>query len=63
MSAKAIREATGKDIINRLLEKNTFTAKCTFASVDENTNWEQLATENPWLKTSVSNCLLDLLKL
>ncbi|XP_046674002.1 ATP-citrate synthase isoform X2 [Homalodisca vitripennis] len=51
MSAKAIREATGKDIINRNLGSATTAAKCRFASVTESTDFNQLAIENPWLKT------------
>ena len=34
MSAKAIREATGKDILNRLLAKDSGAAQCKFASID-----------------------------
>lgn len=51
MSAKAIREATGKDIINRQLTSGTAYVKCRFASVNENTNIVDLVNENPWLKT------------
>jgi ATP citrate (pro-S)-lyase len=54
MSAKAIREATGKDIINRNLAGGTAAAKCRFASVTEDTDFEQLAQQNPWLKTEVT---------
>ena len=55
MSAKAIREATGKDIINRHLVDDA-AAKCRFAVVNEETNWQQLANDNPWLESSVSAC-------
>lgn len=51
MSAKAIREATGKDIINKQLGKDTAYVKCRFASVNEDTNFQDLVNENPWLKT------------
>lgn len=54
MSAKAIREATGKDIINRNLGSGTAAAKCKFASVTENTDFSELAAQNPWLLTEVS---------
>lgn len=54
MSAKAISEATGKDIINRNLSTNTAAAKCRYASVNENTKFADLVAENPWLKTEVS---------
>jgi len=53
MSAKAISEATGKDIINRNLAPLTSAVKCRFASVNENTKWEDLVLDNPWLKTEV----------
>ncbi|XP_049280871.1 ATP-citrate synthase isoform X3 [Anopheles funestus] len=52
MSAKAIREATGKDIINRHLQGDHGAAKCRFATVTENTQWQQLVLDNPWLETS-----------
>lgn len=52
MSAKAIREATGKDIINRHLTGDHGAAKCRFASVDESTQWTQLVADHPWLETS-----------
>lgn len=54
MSAKAISEATGKDIINRNLAPLTAAAKCRFASVNESTKWEDLVLDNPWLKTEVT---------
>lgn len=52
MSAKAISEATGKDLLNRHL-KNSAAVKCQCASVDENTNFTDLLNENPWLGTKV----------
>ncbi|XP_065090279.1 ATP-citrate synthase isoform X2 [Ochlerotatus camptorhynchus] len=52
MSAKAIREATGKDIINRHLVGEHGAAKCRFASVDESTQWTQLVADHPWLETT-----------
>lgn len=51
MSAKAIREATGKDLINRHLVSGTGAAKCRFASISAETDWSQLVQDNPWLKT------------
>ncbi|XP_014246746.1 ATP-citrate synthase [Cimex lectularius] len=50
MSAKAIREATGKDLLNRHLSSSSL-AKCRFATVTESTNWSDLLNEHPWLKT------------
>lgn len=55
MSAKAISEATGKDIINRNLSPNTAAAKCRYASINEETKWTDLVAENPWLKSEVSS--------
>lgn len=51
MSAKAIREATGKDIINRNLSADTAAVQCRFASVDPSTKFSDLVAQNPWLKT------------
>lgn len=51
MSAKAIREATGKDLINRKLAVGTNAAKCRFVAIDENTNWTTIVADHPWLKT------------
>lgn len=53
MSAKAIREATGKDILNRLLDSSSGAAKAQFATVNSETNWDHLRTTHPWLETSV----------
>lgn len=65
MSAKAIREATGKDILNRLLDSSSGAAKCQFATVNSETNWDHLRTTHPWLETTVrinsSNCLFTTL--
>lgn len=54
MSAKAIREATGKDILNRLLNDKSGAAKCKFAAVSESTRWSDLVAANPWLETEVN---------
>lgn len=53
MSAKAIREASGKDILNRLLDSSAGAAKCQFATVTSETNWDHLRTTHPWLETTV----------
>lgn len=55
MSAKAIREASGKDLLNRHLDQSSAAAKCRFASVDETTNWTDLVAANTWLETTVSS--------
>lgn len=50
MSAKAIREASGKDLINRKLATGAKAAKCRFVSINQDTNWSHVVAENPWLK-------------
>ena len=52
MSAKAICEATGKGFLNKFLDGNTI-VPAKFASVTEDTNWNSLVLEHPWLKTEV----------
>lgn len=59
MSAKAIREATGKDILNRSLGNTTGAATCKFASVTSETNWNELVATHPWLETTVSKYLIN----
>ncbi|XP_029670846.1 ATP-citrate synthase [Formica exsecta] len=51
MAAKAIREATGKDLINRKLSSGIKVAKCRFVPITGDTNWIDIANEYPWLKT------------
>lgn len=53
MSAKAICEASGKDILNRHLPPGT-AAKCHFASVTEDSSWDAIIDNNPWLNNTVS---------
>lgn len=50
MSAKAIREATGKELINRLLEADTAAVRCKFASVATDTKFSELIETCPWLQ-------------
>lgn len=59
MSAKAIREATGKELINKYLEggNEVGVAKSRFASVTESTDWSQLLADNPWLESTVSSII------
>lgn len=59
MSAKAISEATGKDILNRFLNVNgaSGAAQCRFATVKTGTDWSQLTVQNPWLLNTVSTPL------
>lgn len=51
MSAKAIREAVGKDLINRKLAAGTKAVKCRYVLIEENTNWTDVVNQNPWLKS------------
>ncbi|XP_030757355.1 ATP-citrate synthase isoform X2 [Sitophilus oryzae] len=50
MSAKAIREATGKNLINQRLG-DTAAAQCRFASINPDTKFSEVVANNPWLKT------------
>jgi ATP citrate (pro-S)-lyase len=54
MSAKAIREVTGKELINKYLAdcQDVGVKNCQFASVKEGVNWEQLVQANSWLESS-----------
>lgn len=52
MSAKAINEVTGKGLLNNYIEGN-LTIHSRFASVNEETNWDTLVQDNPWLQTEV----------
>ena len=52
MSARAIWEATGKDLINRNLTLDAAN-KCRFAVFDESTAWSRLIEQEPWLQTEV----------
>lgn len=49
MAAKAITEATGKDLINRKLAHGTKAAKCQFVTITETTKWDDIEVDNPWL--------------
>jgi len=51
MSTKAIYEATGKQLLNKFLGSTAIQCRC--ASVDANTNWDQLIANNPWLEAEV----------
>lgn len=52
MSAKAVREATGKELLNRCLKGTAAISR--LASVDEDTNFEVVLAANPWLREVVS---------
>lgn len=51
MSAKAIREQTGKELLGKYLSHGTVSR---FAVVTEETNWDTLTAQNPWLLKEVS---------
>lgn len=57
MSAKAIAEACGKDLLNRYVQ-GTAQIQARFASVTETTNLKDLANQHPWLKTEVSKTFI-----
>ncbi|XP_070566811.1 ATP-citrate synthase-like [Ptychodera flava] len=50
MSAKAIREATGKDLLLKYLSCDV-AAKNKYAIVTEDTDWDVLVQQHPWLNT------------
>lgn len=51
MSAKAIYEAKGKELLNKYLTDEA--AKNRFAVVTETVNWDTLTADHPWLLTEV----------
>jgi len=51
MSAKAIFEAKGKELLNTHLSGAS--VKNRFVVVTEDVNWTQLAQDHPWLLTEV----------
>ncbi|KAL9916593.1 ATP-citrate synthase isoform 2-T7 [Glossina fuscipes fuscipes] len=53
MSAKAIREATGKDILNRHLKHHgAIFTPCRFATVNMQTDWSDLVAQQQWLSNT-----------
>lgn len=52
MSAKAIREATGKDLLNKFLKGTASASR--YAVVNEDTNFNDVVANNPWLSQEVS---------
>lgn len=49
MSAKAIREAKGKQLLSKYLSSVMAPIKAATYSTEENTSWDELAIANPWL--------------
>ncbi|KAK2727041.1 hypothetical protein QYM36_007782 [Artemia franciscana] len=62
MSARAIREATGKDLLNRFLPDGSF-AKCKFATVADETSWNELVETESWLSTGSRNVITGIYNL
>jgi len=52
MSAKAIREAAGKHLLNKYLSTGA-AVKSNVAVVTADTDWSSLAQQHPWLMTEV----------
>jgi len=52
MSAKAIREVAGKDLLNKFLAPGV-AVKSSVAVVTAETDWTSLVRENPWLSSEV----------
>lgn len=51
MSAKAIREATGKTLLNQYLGPTA--VKCNFVSLDFGVDWPSLILKHPWIEKEV----------
>lgn len=51
MSAKAVTEAKGKELLNKFLEGTAMINKVATVTVD--VNWNQLTADNPWLTEQV----------
>lgn len=58
MSAKAIYEAKGKELLNKYLTDEA--AKNRFAVVTETVNWDTLTADHPWLLTEVCHLPVSL---
>jgi len=52
MSAKAIREAAGKNLLNKFLTSGA-AVKSNFVTVTADTDWTSLEQEHPWLLSQV----------
>ena len=51
MSAKAIREAKGKQLLSKYLSSVIAPVKACTYSIEQETSWDALASANPWLLT------------
>jgi len=59
MSAKAVREASGKHLLNRFLPPGV-AVKSNVAVVTAETDWTSLVHEHPWLASEVCCISLDI---
>lgn len=51
MSAKAVSEAKGKELLNKFLEGAAMQNRV--VTVTQDVNWNQLVADNPWLNEKV----------
>jgi ATP citrate (pro-S)-lyase len=49
MSTKAIYETTGKKLLNKYLASSAVECRC--VSIDADTDWNEMLTNNIWLQT------------
>lgn len=56
MSAKAIYETDGKSLVAKCLQNNCY-VKNKFAVVVQETNWDDLVKDNPWILSQVRHVL------
>ena len=59
MSARAISEACGKRLLNDNLPADAGAAKCRFAAVPEDVDWDSLAGQELWLRNEVRLLVLQ----
>lgn len=58
MSAKAIYETDGKSLVAKCLQNNCY-VKNKFAVVVQETNWDDLVKDNPWILSQVRHCFIN----
>lgn len=58
MSAKAIREAAGKDLLRKFVKSKKL-AETPCAVINEETKWSELTEKHPWLLTQVCGTLYE----
>ena len=52
MSAKAVYETDGKSLLAKWLQNSNY-VKNKFAVGEQDTNWDEMVKENPWIATEV----------